>query len=239
MVIVDRVQPEIEQSVHLGAFSKTEQPRRRAHGQEEESRIFLARAAIIQYSVIARPVENAVLHKLSTTDQVVLDEMVPLEQFKLPQKLTVRSRAEPRPQLPQRTDPLAGMHNVADAVVPLIGGVEVRVAAKHHIMKKTGAPICTDAPVCNQTLYELPVDAAFGVVYDLLDFKFVIGHRAKSFLNETMETVLQMTKNKIIIVLYKGSVETKFCEGKGNHKRTCYAENCLKIFPYFFPYEIG
>ena len=105
------------------------------------------------------------------------------------------------PQLPQRTDPLAGMHNVADAVVPLIGGVEVRVAAKHHIMKKTGAPICTDAPVCNQTLYELPVDAAFGVVYDLLDFKFVIGHRAKSFLNETMEMVLQVTKNRIIIIL--------------------------------------
>ena len=151
----------------------------------------------------------------------------------------VRSRTEPRPQLPQRADPLTGMHDVADAVVTLIGRAEVRVTAEHRIMKKTGAPVCTDAPVCDQTLYELPVDAAFGIVYDLFDFKFVIGHRAKSFLNETMETVLQMTKNKIIIVLYKGSVETKFCEGKGNHKRTCYAENCLKIFPYFFPYEIG
>ena len=68
------------------------------------------------------------------------------------------------------------MHDVADAVVPLIGRAEVCVAAKHHIMKKTGAPVCTDAPVCDQTLYELPVDAAFGVVYDLLDFKFIIGH---------------------------------------------------------------
>ena len=45
------------------------------------------------------------------------------------------------------------------------------------------------------------MNAAFGVVYDLLDFKFVIGHRAKSFLNETIETVLQVTKNRIIIIL--------------------------------------
>lgn len=181
MVIVDRVQPEIEQRVHLGAFAKTEQPRRCAHRQEEESGILLARAAIIQHGVITRPVENAVLHKLSAADQVVLDEMVPLEQLKLPQKLTVRSRAEPHPQLPQRADPLAWMHDVADAVVALVGCAEVRVAAKHRIMKKTGAPVCTDAPVCDQTLYELPVDAAFGVVYDLLDFKFVIGHDRDSF----------------------------------------------------------
>ena len=68
------------------------------------------------------------------------------------------------------------MHDVADAVVTLIGRAEVRVSAKHRIMKKTGAPVCTDVPVCDQTLYELPVDAAFGVVYDLLDFKFIIGH---------------------------------------------------------------
>ena len=239
MVIVDRVHPEIEQSVHLGAFSKTEQPRRRAHRQKEEAGILLARAAIIQYSVIAWPVKDAILHKLSAANQVVFDEAVSLEQIKLPKKLTVCARTEPRPQFPQWADPLTGMHDVTDAAVALIGRAEVCVAAKHHIMKKTGATVCTDVPVCDQTLYELPVDAAFGVVYDLLDFKFVIGHRAKSFLNETMETVLQMTKNKIIIVLYKGSVETKFCEGKGNHKRTCYAENCLKIFPYFFPYEIG
>ena len=97
------------------------------------------------------------------------------------QKLTVCARAEPRPQLPQRADPLTGMHDVADAVVALVGCAEVRVAAKHRIMKKTGAPVCTDAPVCDQTLYELPVDAAFGVVYDLLDFKFVIGHDRDSF----------------------------------------------------------
>ena len=47
----------------------------------------------------------------------------------------------------------------------------------------------------------MPIDAAFGVVYDLLEFKFVIGHRAKSFLNETMEMVLQVAKNRIIIIL--------------------------------------
>ena len=93
------------------------------------------------------------------------------------------------------------MHDVADAVVTLIGRAEVRVTAEQRIMKKTGAPVCTDAPVCDQTLYELSVDAAFGVIYDLLDFKFVIGHRAKSFLNETMEMVLQVTKNRIIIIL--------------------------------------
>ena len=101
------------------------------------------------------------------------------------------------------------MHDVADAVVPLVGRSEVCVAAKHCIMKKTGAPVCTDPPVCDQTLYELPVDAAFGVIYDLLDFKFVIGHRAKSFLNETMEMVLQVTKNRIIIYLIKGECESQ------------------------------
>ena len=114
---------------------------------------------------------------------------------------SVCAHTEPRPQLPQRADPLTGMHDVADAVVTLIGRAEVRVTAEHRIMKKTGAPVCTDAPVCDQTLYELPVDAAFGVVYDLLDFKFIIGHRAKSFLNETVETVLQISKNKVIIIL--------------------------------------
>ena len=204
MVVVDRVQPEIEQCIHLGAFSKTEQPRRCAHGQEEESGILLARAAIIQYGVIARPVEDAVLYKLTAANQGVFDEVVPLEQIKLAQKLTVRSRAEPRPQLPQRADPLTGMHDVADAVVAPVGCAEIRVAAEHHIMKKTGAPVCADAPVCDQTLYELPVDAAFGIVYDLLDFKFVIGHRAKSFLNDTIELFLQMTKNRVIIILIKG-----------------------------------
>lgn len=201
MVIVDRVQPEIEQRVHLGAFPKAEQPRRRAHRQKEEAGILLARAAIIQYSVIARPVKDAILHKLSAANQVVFDEVVPLERVKVAQKLTVCTRAEPRPQLLQRADPLTGMYDVADAVVPLIGRAEVCVAAKYRIMKKTGAPVCTDAPVCDQTLYELPVDAAFGVVYDLLDFKFIIGHRAKSFLNETVETVLQISKNKVIIIL--------------------------------------
>ena len=161
----------------------------------------MAGAAIIQYGIIARPVEDAVLHKLSAADQVVFDEMVLLEQIKLPKKLTVCAHTEPRPQLPQRADPLTGMYDVADAVVPLIGRAEVCVAAKYRIMKKTGAPVCTDAPVCDQTLYELPVDAAFGVVYDLLDFKFIIGHRAKSFLYETVETVLQISKNKVIIIL--------------------------------------
>ena len=101
---------------------------------------------------------------------------MPLERIKLPQKLTVRSCTKPRPQFTQRAYPLTGMHDVADAVIPLVGRPEVCVAAKHRIMKKTGTPVCTDAPVCDQTLYELPVDAAFGVVYDLLDFKFVIGH---------------------------------------------------------------
>ncbi|MFR7744616.1 MAG: hypothetical protein ACLU3I_16140 [Acutalibacteraceae bacterium] len=147
MVIVDRVQPEIEQRVHLGAFSKTEQPRRRAHRQKEEAGILLARAAIIQHGVIARPVENAVLYKLSAAEQVVFDEVVPLERVKVAQKLTVCAHTEPRPQLPQRADPLAGMYDVTDTVVPLIGRAEVCVAAKHRIMKKTGAPVCTDAPV--------------------------------------------------------------------------------------------
>ena len=176
MVIVDRVQPEIEQSVHLGAFSKTEQLRRRAHRQEEESGILLARAAVIQHGVIARPIEDAVLHKLSAANQVVLDEVVPLERIKLPQKLTVCARTKPRPELLQRADPLTGMYDVADAVVPLIGRAEIRVAAKYRVMKKTGAPVCTDAPVCDQALYELPIDAAFGIVYDLLDFKFIFRH---------------------------------------------------------------
>ena len=124
-----------------------------------------------------------------------------LERIELPKKQAVCARTEPHPQLPQRADPLAWMHDVADAVVALVGCAEVCVAAKHRIMKKTGAPVCTDAPVSDQALYELSVDAAFGVVYDLLDFKFVIGHRAKSFLNETMEMVLQVTKNRIIIIL--------------------------------------
>ena len=79
MVVIDRVQPEIKQRVHLGAFSKTEQPRRRAHGQEEKSGILLAWAAIIQHGVIARPVEDAVPYKLSAADQVVFYEVVPLE----------------------------------------------------------------------------------------------------------------------------------------------------------------
>lgn len=183
MVVIDRVQPEIEQCIHLGAFSKTEQPRRCAHGQEEESGILLARAAIIQYGVIARPVEDVVLYKLTAANQGVFDEVVPLEQIKLAQKLTVRSRAEPRPQLPQRTNPLTGMHDVADAVVPLVGRPEVCVAAKHRIMKKTGTPVCTDASVCDQALYELSVDAAFGVVYDLFDFKFVFSHDIHPFLS--------------------------------------------------------
>ena len=183
MVVIDRVQPEIEQSIYLGAFSKAEQPRRRAHGQEEESGILLARAAIIQHGVIARPVEDAVLHELSAADQVIFDEVVPLERIKLPQELPVRSRTEPCPQFPQRADPLTGMHDVADAVVPLIGRAEVRIAAKHRIMKKTGATVCTDAPVCDQTLYELPVDAAFRVVYNLLDFKFVFSHGVHPFLS--------------------------------------------------------
>ena len=142
----------------------------------------MAGAAIIQHGVIARPVKNAVLHKLSAADQVIFDEVVPLERIELPKKLTVCTRAEPRPQLPQRADPLTGMYDVADAVVALVGRAEVRVAAKHHIMKKTGAPVCTDAPVCDQTLYELPVDAALGVVYDLLDFKFVFSHGVHPFL---------------------------------------------------------
>lgn len=183
MVIVDRVQPEIEQRVHLGAFSKTEQPGRRAHGQKEKAGILLARAAIIQHGVIARPVKDAILHKLSAADQVVFDEVMPLERIKLPQKLMVCARTEPRPQFPQRADPLTGMHDVTDAVVPMIGRAEVCIAAKHRIMKKTGAPVCTDAPVCDQTLYELPVDAAFGVIYDLLDFKFVFSHGVHPFLS--------------------------------------------------------
>ena len=101
MVIVDRVQPEIEQSVHLGAFSKTEQPRRRAHRQEEESGILLARTAVIQHGVIARPVKDAILRELSAANQVVFDEVVPLERVKVAQKLTVCARAEPRPEFLQ------------------------------------------------------------------------------------------------------------------------------------------
>ena len=92
-------------------------------------------------------------------------------------------RAEPCPQLPQRADPLTGMYDVADAVIPLIGRAEVRVAAEHRIMKKTGAPVCTDAPVCDQTLYELPVNAAFWVVYDLLEFELVFSHGVHPFLS--------------------------------------------------------
>ena len=74
------------------------------------------------------------------------------------------------------------MHDVTDAAVALIGRAEVRVTAEQRIMKKTGAPVCTDPPVCDQTLYELSVYAAFWVVYDLLDFKFVFSHGVHPFL---------------------------------------------------------
>ena len=68
-----------------------------------------------------------ILHKLSAANQVIFDEVVPLERIKLVQKLTVCTRAEPRPQLPQRADPLTGMHDVADAVVAPVGCAEIRV----------------------------------------------------------------------------------------------------------------
>ena len=123
-----------------------------------------------------RPVENAILHKLSAANNIKFNEVMLLKQIELPQKLPVRSCTKPASQLSQRADPLSGMYDVADAVKPLVGCAEVGVAAKHRIMKKTGASVCADVPVCNQTLYELSVDAAFWVVYDLLDFQFVISH---------------------------------------------------------------
>ena len=156
MPILDRSEKSGSES-----YSKTEQPGRRAHGQEEKSGILLARAAIIQHGVIARPVKDAILHKLSAANQVVFDEVVPLERVKVAQKLTVCARAEPRPELLQRADPLTGMYDVADAVVPLIGRAEVCVAAKYRIMKKTGAPVCTDAPVCDHRRTPRPAKSAY------------------------------------------------------------------------------
>ena len=50
---------------------------------------------------------------------------------------------------------------------------KLALGAEHDKIKEPGASAHANAPVCYQGLYELPVDPAAWIVYDLFDLKCI------------------------------------------------------------------
>ena len=63
--------------------------------------------------------------------------------------LALETGTEPCSQFLHGTNPLTGVYSIADTVYAEIRGAEVRIVAKHRIIKKAGTPACANAPVCH------------------------------------------------------------------------------------------
>ena len=89
----------------------------------------------------------------------------------------LKSDAKTGRQFADPADPLTGINSIGDAIQPAVRGSEVGVGAEYGIIKKTGASVGSDAPVCDQGLDKFSVDAAAWVVHGLLDFKLIFWHK--------------------------------------------------------------
>ena len=63
--------------------------------------------------------------------------------------LALETGTEPCGQFFHGADPFTGVYSIADTVYAEIRGAEVRIVAKHRIIKKAGTPACANAPVCH------------------------------------------------------------------------------------------
>lgn len=63
--------------------------------------------------------------------------------------LALETGTEPCSQFLHGTDPLTGVYGIADTVYAEIRSAEVRIVAKHRVIKKTRTPAYANAPVCH------------------------------------------------------------------------------------------
>ena len=63
--------------------------------------------------------------------------------------LALETGTEPCSQFLHGADPFTGVYGIADTVYAEIRSTEVRIVAKHRVIKKTGTPACANAPVCH------------------------------------------------------------------------------------------
>ena len=122
------------------------------------------------------PALDAVLDQMAVSQLGEGDKLPVLEDLQDGQSLMLEPDMKASRQLTDPADPLARVDSVGDAVQPAVRGSEVGVGAEDGIIKKTGASVGSDAPVCDQGLNKFSVDAAAWIVHDLFKFKLVFGH---------------------------------------------------------------
>ena len=182
VIPIDRRDPQIQQNVHFGTFLRAHQLYGGGDGQEKEAGFFLTWAVVVQHGVVAVPIYDFVLYKVPPPQQRVLDEVAVLKGVQHLQRPAAGAQPQGGSEFSNPADPLAGINGVSQAVEAQVRGAEIGVGAEDGKTKKTGAPACADAPVCDQGLEKLPVDAAAWVGYELLDFKLVVWHIICPFL---------------------------------------------------------
>ena len=77
---------------------------------------------------------------------------------------------EPFRKLRWCADPFSRRNQVGDAFPSAVGGAEVSIGAKGHVIKKIGASVCTDVPIFHKGADKFAVDAAAWIIHDLLNF---------------------------------------------------------------------
>ena len=145
--------------------------------EEEKAHILLAGAVVVQHRIVPAPVYDPIFDQPTPAKDGVLNKMGLLEHEQNVQRPSFGMAAEPLGHFVQRTDPLAGVDGVADAVHPTVRGAEVGIGTEDGKIKKTGASVIgADAPVCDQGLDKLPVDPTAWVVHNLFDFQLIFSH---------------------------------------------------------------
>ena len=94
------------------------------------------------------PVTYLVFNHLSTVEEKVGDKVALLQLVQDRDCLALETGTEPCGQFLYCADPFTGIYCISNAVYAKIGSAEICIVAKHHIIKKAGAPICANAPVC-------------------------------------------------------------------------------------------
>ena len=128
IVVVDRVDPQIQQSVHLGTAAISDHLAGGGNRQKEKSCVFAAGRIIVQHTVVFLPARNFEFYQLPTTEKRIDNQVALLQILKNGKRLMLKSCTEPFRHLIDSAQPFTGIDDIADPINPFIRRAKICVA---------------------------------------------------------------------------------------------------------------
>ena len=128
--------------------------------EKEKNHILQTWVIVIKCRVMLFPVIDGEFDEIAPAQSGVGDVMLLLKIVQYGDSLVLELCTEPFRKLCRRTDPFSRPNQIGDALQPAVGGAEVSIGAKCHVIKKIGASVGTDVPIFHKGADKFAVDAA-------------------------------------------------------------------------------